>query len=69
MAWFLLEALVALLIAVAIVWWTMNARRKPPTSTSPPPRDNDVQCSVRGTDRVKGGIGASKVCPSSARIW
>jgi hypothetical protein len=31
MAWFLLEALFALIIAVAIVWWTMGPkRRKPP---------------------------------------
>jgi cobalamin biosynthesis Mg chelatase CobN len=31
MGWFLLETLVALLIAVAIVWWTMGPkRRKPP---------------------------------------
>ena len=30
MEWILLEALVALVIAVAIVWWTMSARRKPP---------------------------------------
>jgi hypothetical protein len=28
MVWIVLEALVALLIAVAIVWWTMSARRK-----------------------------------------
>ena len=28
MEWFLLEALVALLIAVVIVWWTMAARKK-----------------------------------------
>jgi len=31
MLWFFLEALFALLIAVAIVWWTMGPkRRKPP---------------------------------------
>jgi hypothetical protein len=30
MGWLLLESLVALLIAVAIVGWTMGARRKPP---------------------------------------
>ena len=27
------------------------------------------QCKVLGTDRVKGGIGASKCVPSSASIW
>jgi len=32
MEWFLLEAFVALVIAVAIVWWTTSARRKPPES-------------------------------------
>ena len=30
MGWILLEALVALLIAVGIVWWTMRGRRKEP---------------------------------------
>jgi hypothetical protein len=30
MEWILLEALVALLVGIAIVWWTMAARRKPP---------------------------------------
>jgi hypothetical protein len=34
MGWILLEAFVALVIAVAIVWWTMSARRRPP-----PPRE------------------------------
>jgi len=28
MVWFLLETLFALLIAVAIVWWTMGPRRR-----------------------------------------
>jgi hypothetical protein len=31
MAWILLEALVALLLAVFIVWYTMGGRRKPPS--------------------------------------
>ena len=30
MGWFLLEALVALVIAVVIVWWTMVPRRRKP---------------------------------------
>ena len=30
MLWILLEALVALVIAVAIVWWTMGRGAKPP---------------------------------------
>jgi len=35
MGWFLLEALLALLIAVAIVMWTMGPRRtKPPRESS-----------------------------------
>ena len=37
MIWFLLEALVALLLAVFIVWFTMGGRRKP----SQPPVDDD----------------------------
>jgi hypothetical protein len=35
MGWLLFEALIALLIAIGIVWWTMSARRKPP------PRDGE----------------------------
>ena len=35
MGWFLLEALFALVIAVAIVWWTMGPkRRKPPRDST-----------------------------------
>jgi hypothetical protein len=37
MIWFLLEALVALLLAVFIVWFTMGWKRKP----SPPAVDDD----------------------------
>jgi hypothetical protein len=37
MIWFLLEALVALLLAVFIVWFTMGGKRKP----SPPRADDD----------------------------
>jgi len=29
MTWLVLEALLALAVAVAIVWWTVSARRKP----------------------------------------
>ena len=36
MEWFLFESLIALLVAVGIVWWTMSARRK---DAPPPPRD------------------------------
>ena len=28
MGWFFLEALVALVVAVGIVWWTMGPKRK-----------------------------------------
>jgi hypothetical protein len=35
MAWILLEALVALLLAVFIVWFTMGGRRKPPPNMPP----------------------------------
>jgi hypothetical protein len=35
MGWFLAEALFALIIAVAIVWWTMGPkRRKPPRESA-----------------------------------
>jgi hypothetical protein len=35
MAWILLEALVALLLAVFIVWFTIGGSRKPPPSLPP----------------------------------
>ena len=38
MIWFLLEALVALLLAVFIVWFTMGGKSKPS-----PPADDDEQ--------------------------
>jgi len=43
MSWFLLEAFVALVIAVAIVWWTTAVRRKPPGSAQGKPGDADRQ--------------------------
>jgi len=43
MGWILLEAFVALVIAVAIVWWTMSARRKPPDGRPRPPSPDDRQ--------------------------
>ena len=38
MGWILLEALVALLLAVGIVWWTMapKIRKRPPDDGGPP---------------------------------
>jgi hypothetical protein len=30
MEWILLEAFIALVIAIAIVWWTVGARKKTP---------------------------------------
>ena len=35
MGWFLLESLFALIVAVAIVWWTMGPRRRRPPRESP----------------------------------
>lgn len=40
MLWFFLEALVALLIAVAIVMWTMRPHRKPPSTPDDGDRDD-----------------------------
>jgi hypothetical protein len=37
MIWFFIEALVALLLAVFIVWFTLGAKRKAP----PPPADSE----------------------------
>jgi len=42
MGWILLEALVALLLAVAIVWFTMGARRNEPPQAPPPPEEGDA---------------------------
>jgi hypothetical protein len=42
MKWILLEALVALALAVFIVWFTMGGRRKPPPRLPlDPARSND----------------------------
>lgn len=40
MAWIMLEVLVALLLAVFIVWWTMAPKKKrplPPSAGNTPP--------------------------------
>jgi hypothetical protein len=42
MGWFLLEALVALVIAVVIVWWTMGPKRREPEG-DPDRRDGDAR--------------------------
>jgi hypothetical protein len=36
MVWFLIEAGVALMLAVFIVWFTMGGKRSTPPRTSPP---------------------------------
>jgi hypothetical protein len=41
MGWILLEALVALLIAIGIVWWTMRGRRKEPARNQHPDPGSD----------------------------
>jgi hypothetical protein len=42
MMWFLLEVLVALVIAVVIVWWTMGTKqREPPANAGR--RDSDAR--------------------------
>jgi len=35
MEWFFIEALVALAIGIAIVWWTMAPLKKPPRDAKP----------------------------------
>jgi hypothetical protein len=40
MAWILLEALVALFLAVFIVWFTMGGRRRAPRAGQAPPDDD-----------------------------
>jgi hypothetical protein len=39
MGWFFLEAMVALLIAVGIVWWTMGPKRRGPSARAPDDTD------------------------------
>ena len=41
MGLFLLEALLALVVLVAIVWWTMFSGRKGGELKAPPPADSD----------------------------
>jgi len=43
MSWILLEACVALVVAVAIVWWTTGARRKPKDSANRKPGGGEGQ--------------------------
>lgn len=49
MEWLLLEALVALSLAVFIVWFTMSGKRKVPPRAPQDPIDRD------GADDGKGG--------------
>lgn len=41
MEWILLEAGLALGLAVFIVWFTAGSKRKPPTSKTPPAKDKE----------------------------
>jgi hypothetical protein len=43
MGWFFLEVLIALVIAVGIVWWTMGPRTKKPPSTGANDRDGTMR--------------------------
>ena len=68
MGWVLLEVLVALAIAVAIVWWTMGPLASAPANDAgPPPNDARGDCRTRSMqharhDSVNGGIAASNAC-------
>lgn len=42
MGWILLEALVALLLAVFIVWFTMGGRRSETPRETPTPKERDT---------------------------
>ncbi len=59
MGWILLEALVALILAVFIVWFTMGGRRKPP-SCRPELRDAERR-------RVRRGQPQAVIAPSCTR--
>jgi hypothetical protein len=39
MEWIYLEAAIALVLLIAIVWWTMSARHKPDRGARPPNKD------------------------------
>jgi hypothetical protein len=66
MAWVFLEIVVALAIAVAIVWWTharrTEARRRSGTLSR-------AQCRMRGTLSVKLGNARLEARASSATSW
>jgi len=47
MVWFFIEALVALSLAIFIVWYTMGGKRKPPDESAS--RANDKP---RGSDKT-----------------
>jgi hypothetical protein len=46
MGWIFLEALVALILAVFIVWFTMGGRRKPTLPPRSPGASNDEESAV-----------------------
>jgi hypothetical protein len=54
MAWIILEALVALLLAVFIVWFTMGGRHKPPPSLPPALPTGSLPTSGPSTDDESG---------------
>jgi hypothetical protein len=43
MEWLLFESLIALLVAVGIVWWTMSGRRKDVPPAAPDGQDDKRQ--------------------------
>jgi len=43
MEWVLFEMLIALLVAVGIVWWTMSGRRKDAPPVAPDQNDDKRQ--------------------------
>ena len=57
MVWFFLEALVALLIAVGIVAWTMGPKRRKPPPVIASDTDPDGEDGHQRDDELKGAAG------------
>ena len=70
MGWILLEALVALLLAVGIVWWTMGPKTPQASAGRPTARRADAASMqhARHRQREHRDRRVERV-PSSATIW
>jgi hypothetical protein len=51
MEWFIIEALVALAVGIAIVWWTITPSKKLPPTTDATPGNANSAGAIAGADK------------------